>query len=135
MRVFLDANVLFSASNGKSNIARLVDLLVTAATAVTSDLASEEARRNLELKRPAWLPDFGLLLQRIEVVPSLQFDLPVLLAVADRPLLCAAIRSRCSHFATGDRRDFGHLFDQAVEGVQVISLLRLAELLAKRARG
>ena len=53
MRVFLDANVLFSASNGGSNIARLIALLTERGTGVASDVAVEEARRNLALKRPA----------------------------------------------------------------------------------
>jgi predicted nucleic acid-binding protein len=132
MRVFLDANVLFSASNIGSNIARLVDWLIAAGTAVASDLALEEARRNLALKRADWLPAFEHLVERIEMVPSVQFELPVPLDDRDRPLLCAAIRSKCQFFATGDRRDFGHLFNTTVEGVRVISLLRLAELLAKR---
>jgi len=132
MRVFLDANVLFSASNLGTNIARLIDWLVTEATAVTSDLARAEAHRNLLLKRPQWLPAFDALLLRIEQVPSALFELPVELDEKDRPLLCAAIRAGCTHFATGDRRDFGHLFDQAVEGVRVVHLLRLAELLGER---
>ena len=34
------------------------------------------------------------------------------------------------YFATGDRRDFGHLYGEIVQGVEVISLLRLAEILA-----
>lgn len=132
MRVFLDANVLFSASNLGSNISRLIDWLVTEAAAVTSDLARTEAHRNLALKRPQWLPAFEQLLQRVEQVPSALFELPVALDDKDRPLLCAAIRAGCSHFATGDRRDFGHLFDRTVEGVHVVSLLRLAELLGDR---
>ena len=135
MRVFLDANVLFSASNRTSNIARLIDWLIRDATAVTSDLAGEEARRNLALKRADWLPAFEPLLGRIEQVPSVRFELPVALHEGDQPLLCAAIRSGCTHFATGDRRDFGHLFDTTVEGVRVIHLLRLAEILAERSRG
>lgn len=135
MRVFLDANVLFSASNSSSNIARLVDWLIREAAAVTSNLAREEARRNLALKREAWMPAFEKLLGRIEQVPSVRFELSVTLHEGDRPLLCAAIRGGCTHFATGDRRDFGHLFDTAVEGVQVIHLLRLAEILAARSRG
>jgi predicted nucleic acid-binding protein len=135
MRVFLDANVLFSASNRPSNIARLVDWLISEATAITSDLAREEARRNLVLKRADWLPAFARLVERIEIVPSVQFELPVRLDEEDRPLLCAAIRSSCSHFATGDRRDFGHLFDKTIEGVRVVSLLRLAKLLAERPHG
>lgn len=128
----MDANVLFSASNLGSNIARLIEWLVTEATAVTSDLACAEARRNLALKRADWLPAFEQLLQRVEQVPSALFDLPVALDEKDRPLLCAAIRAGCTHFATGDRRDFEHLFDKAVEKVRVVNLLRLAKLLAER---
>jgi predicted nucleic acid-binding protein len=132
MRVFLDANVLFSASNAGSNIARLIDWLIADATAVTSDVACAEARRNLALKRAEWLPALEQLLRRVEQVPSALFELPVALDEKDRPLLCAAIRSGCTHFATGDRRDFGHLFGKTVERVQVVSLLRLAQLLAGR---
>lgn len=135
MRVFLDANVLFSASNDDSNIARLVDWLLEEATAVTSDLAREEARRNLALKRADWLPSFEKRMRRIELSPSVRFELPVKLDEGDQPLLCAAIRARCTHFATGDRRDFGHLFDTTVEGVRVINLLQLAAILAKKSRG
>jgi hypothetical protein len=134
MRVFLDANVLFSASNDSSNIARLIDWLIKEGTAVTSDLAREEARRNLALKRADWLPAFEALLERTELVPSVQFELPVQLHDGDRPVLCAAIRSRCTYFATGDRRDFGHLYGKVVGGVQVISLLRLAQLLANNTK-
>jgi len=134
MRVFLDANVLFSASNAGSNIARLVDWLLAEATAVTSDLAREEARRNLAMKRADWLPAFEHLMQKVEQVPSALFGLPVSLDEKDRPLLCAAIRAGCTHLATGDRRDFGHLFDTSVQGVQVVGLLRLAEILAQRKR-
>ena len=54
MRVFLDANVLFSTSNGGSNIARLIALLTERETGITSDVAVEEARRNLALKRNMW---------------------------------------------------------------------------------
>jgi predicted nucleic acid-binding protein len=132
MRVFLDANVLFSASNVGSNIARLVDWLLAEATAVTSDLARQEARRNLAMKRTDWLPAFEQLMQKVEEVPSALFDLSVNLDEKDRPLLCAAIRAKCTHFATGDRRDFGHLFGKAVEQVQVVDLLDLAKLLAAR---
>ena len=129
MRVFLDANALFSASNAGSNIARLIAWLIERETAVTSDLAVEEARKNLALKRADWLPAFEKMLGGVEVVPSVLFDLPVPLEAKDAPLLCAAIRSRCGFFATGDRRDFGHLYGQMVQGVEVVSLLRLAEIL------
>jgi hypothetical protein len=63
-----------------------------------------------------WLLAFDALLLRIELVQSALFELPVALDEKERPLLYAAIRAGCTHFATGDRRDFGHLFGQAVEG-------------------
>ena len=132
MRVFLDANVLFSASNADSNIARLVNWLVEKATGVSSDLAVEEARRNLALKRPQWLGEFERVQTILEIVSSASFALPVALAAKDAPLLCSAVVARCDDFVTGDRRDFGHLYGRSVMGVEVISLLRLAELLAAK---
>lgn len=132
MKVFLDANVLFSASRPDSNIAQLIAWLLEQDTAVSSDVAVEEARRNLTRKRPTWLPRFDALLARVALVPSVQFTLPVPLAQKDVPLLCAAIRDRCEYFVTGDHRDFGHLMDEKVLGVEVVSLLTLARILAER---
>jgi hypothetical protein len=99
---------------------------------VTSDLARQEARRNLALKRTDWLPAFEQLMQKVEEVPSALFGLTVSLDEKDRPLLCAANRAGCTHFATGDRRDFGHLFGKTVEQVQVVDLLSLARLLSSK---
>ena len=130
-RVFLDANVLFSASNAGSNIARLIDLLIEQGEAVTSDFAFEEARRNVGLKRPDWRADLRALIQQIELVPSIQFDLSVSLCDKDTPILCSAIRSGCQYLATGDKRDFGHLYSQTVEGVTIITLTRLAEIVTR----
>ena len=132
MRVFLDANVLFSASNAGSSFGGLLDWLVDQGTAVSSDLAIEEARRNLALKRAAWLPAFESLLPKVEIVPSMIFPLTVTLAEKDVPLLCAAIRGRCELFVTGDRRDFGALMGKTVQGVRIVSPLQLARLLASR---
>ena len=130
MRIFLDATVLFSASKADSNIARLVNWLAEKDTGVSSDLAVEEARRNLALKRSQWLGEFERVQTILEIVPSASFALPVALDAKDPPLLCSAIAATCEYFVTGDSRDFGHLYDRSVMGVEVISLLRLAELLA-----
>jgi hypothetical protein len=106
LRVFLDANVLFSASNASSNIAALVHELGRVGTPVSSDLAVEEARRNLTLKRAEWLQDFDRVLACLELVPSTKFDLPVPLDAKDVPLLCAAIALRLATSATsGISRD------------------------------
>jgi predicted nucleic acid-binding protein len=132
LRVFLDANVLFSASNAGSNIARLLDWLCQQGEAVSSAVAVEEARKNIELKRPQWLTGFSRVRTQVELVPASVFALPVPLDAKDVPLLCAAIAARCEYFVTGDKRDFGHLDGRTVLGVQVISVLRLAELLAAK---
>lgn len=129
MRVFVDANVLFSASKTGSNIFRLVRLLLDQGTAVTSNLAIEEACRNIELKRPGWAAEFSKLVRSMEVAPSVQFPLPVTLVDKDKPILCTAIRAGCDTLVSGDRPHFGHLYDQPVQGVTVVTLLRLAELL------
>jgi predicted nucleic acid-binding protein len=131
VRVFLDANVLFSAGNSGSNIARLIHLLIERGTAVTSDFALEEAGRNVELKRPAWQDSFRQISARVEVVPSALFKLPVELTEKDVPILCAAIRASCDALATGDKRHFGHLYGQAVDSVRIVSLVQLAQLLAE----
>jgi uncharacterized protein len=129
MRIFLDANVLFSASNPGSNIERLLRLIIKRATAITSDLALEEARRNIVAKRPQWLESFEKITAELEEVGSISFRLPVDLDEKDAPLLCAAIRSGCDYFVTGDKRDFGHLFGKTVEGVRIVTLLGIAEIL------
>ena len=133
MRVFLDANVLFSASQTGSAFARLIAAARRRASVLTSDVACAEARRNLGLKRPGWLDTFEALLEELEVVPSAVFPLPVTLDEQDVPLLCAAIRARSDYFVAGDRRDFGHLFETRVHGAMVITPLRLAEVLAGQA--
>jgi predicted nucleic acid-binding protein len=135
LRVFLDANVLFSASQTGSAFSRLISVAARRATVLTSDIACAGARRNILVKRPGWLAAYEVLLAMIEVVPSAVFRLPVTLDEKDVPLLCAAIRARCDAFVTGDRRDFGHLFGARVLGVTVITPLRLAEILANSAGG
>ena len=135
MRIFLDANVLLSASNRGSNIARLVDQAVRDHVVLTCELAREEARRNILLKRPQWSEAFDELQDKIECVPTALFELPVELNVAfppnekDRLILCSAIQSVCELLVTADKRDFGHLFEHEVQGVTVVSLIGLANRL------
>jgi hypothetical protein len=131
LRVFLDANVLFSTSNAGSNISHLIHLLIGLGEAVSSDFAVEEARRNVLLKRPNWVNELDALIDQMIIVRSVKFDLPVELVEKDQPILCTAIRSRCQYLATGDKQDFGHLYDQTVAGVTVIPLVTLAEVIVR----
>ena len=132
VRIFLDANVLFSASRPGSAFARLIAAARRHASVLTSDIACAKARRNLALERPGGLEAFEALLEELELVPSAVFPLPVALDEKDVPLLCAAIRARSDSFVTGDRRDFGHLFGTRVHGTQVITPRMLAEILSSR---
>jgi len=130
-RVFLDANVLFSASRTDSAIAQLVHLLIDVGEPITSDLAVIEARRNVSIKWPDHVSGLEAIVDKIQRIPSVIFDLPVELIDKDRPILCAAIRGDCQYLVTGDRTHFGHLYDHTIEGVTVITLQRLAEQLTK----
>lgn len=120
-RLFLDANVLFSAAwRADSGLLRLWSL--DGAILVTSEYALEEARRNLEgPEREGRLDD---LLASLEVVgeASREAWLPGSLDLAekDRPILAAAIASRSTHLVTGDLRHFGHLMGTAVGGVRIL---------------
>jgi hypothetical protein len=80
---------------------------------------------------PARSESFEELIENIEVLASSVFALPVDLHAKDLPLLCAAIRARCTWFVTGDQKDFGHLFDETIQGITVITPLRLAQLMAR----
>ena len=100
-------------------------------TLISSDLAVEEARKYLQVKRPTQIDDFEALLETLEIVPSVLFSLPVELQEQDAPLLCTAIRNECPFFVTADKQYFGHLYDQQVQGTEIISLLRLAEILTE----
>lgn len=107
---------------------QLLDRLhkVDGAVVVTSHLAIDEARRNVERKRFGTTEHLDTHLSRIEAVESVLFPLAVELVEKDRPILCAAIRAECGLLATGDVKDFGHLYDQTTEGVKIVSLLGLA---------
>lgn len=128
-RIFLDANVLFLASNPDSSAAGLIAEAHRVGKLISSDLAVEEARKYLQVKRPARLDDFEQLLETLEIAHSVLFPLPVELQEQDVPLLCTAIRNECPFFVTADKQYFGHLYDQQVQGTEIISLLRLAEIL------
>ena len=128
MKVFIDANVLFAASNPASPTGRLIERVLSRAATVTCDYAWEEARRNVERKWPHHATGLAELMPSIEIVPTVRFTLPVTLADKDIPILCSAIQAGCSHLATGDKRDFGHLYDLTVNGVTIVTLLRLAEI-------
>src|SRR5262245_8048585 len=115
MRIFLDANVLFSAARSDGAVRRLLALLIDAGHECCADAyVAEEAHRNLLAKAPEGLPVLDGFLARMYVAvahPDPE-TLEVALAVPekDRPVLAAAIRLECDVLVTGDRTHFGAFY-------------------------
>lgn len=127
MRIFLDANILFSASLPGSRTGKFLRLVAGRVEWVTSAYAVEEARRNLARQSPVALAEFLLLVQTLHLVAGTvslpEFGLPA----KDRPILGAAVAAGCTHLLTGDFKHFGPLFGRKIGGVRVISMRMLAD--------
>lgn len=132
MRIFLDANILFSASLPKSRVRALLDVANGHAPLLTNLYATEEARRNLELKKPKAVGAFEKLLSKCKVSAVATTQITTLLAEKDVPILGGAIASNATHLLTGDEHDFGALFGKTVQGVKIISPAMLGSELVKR---
>ena len=117
MRLFLDANVLFTAAHNPRGKAALVIELGKQGhfSLATSLYASEEARRNLERKFPQSLDRLDSLLPGIPLV-AYHSDLhfPPTLAAKDRPIFHTAAWG-ATHPLTGDLKDFRPLMNQPEE--------------------
>jgi len=110
MRVFLDANILFTAavsSDGKS--AYLLKNARKAGIAlVTCTLALEEADRNLRAKYPAKSARLRILLARVEIMPTvISGNCTIRLPDKDIPIFLSALAAGATHLLTGDFKDFG----------------------------
>jgi predicted nucleic acid-binding protein len=118
-RLFLDANVLFSAAyRAGSALERLWD--ATNVTLLSSPYAIEEANRNLE--EPNARTRLEALVAALEIVPDVAgSDLPagVILPEKDLPIMLAAIAAEATHLLTGDRAHFGAYFGRRIAGVLI----------------
>jgi predicted nucleic acid-binding protein len=131
MRVFLDANILFSAAQPHSRTRSLVTLLLNHAACLTNAYAVEEARRNLESKFPSALAGLPLLVQKCEITLSPDGALEIEVREKDRPILGGAVAGHATHLLTGDERDFGPHCGRTVQGVKIVSPRLLAEELVR----
>lgn len=120
-RLFLDANVLFSAAWREEGALRQLWHL-EGVQLLTSPYAAAEADRNL------LDPEQSVRLSRLLAALSLCNDalLPDTLSdrlglpEKDRPILAAALASGATHLLTGDTRHFGHLFETTVHGLLIL---------------
>lgn len=134
MRIFLDANILFSAAKSEGAIHKLVSLLQSGDhQCCVDEYVVEEARRNLAAKAPERTKAFNQLLSSLHADRGLRIDrelessLPV--AAKDRPVLAAAIQFDCAALLTGDRTHFGSLYGRKIHGVAIHSPRSIAEAL------
>ncbi len=141
MKLFLDANIIFTAVYSEQGSSRFLFTIAEAGavTLYTSRYALEEAKRNLALKASAKAPTLEKLLPCLTMVPEPSPDkvaaaarLP--LPQKDAPIMAAAISCKADILITGDRRDFGELMGRSTEGVLVLdpaeTVRHLARLLA-----
>ena len=134
MRVFLDANILFSAAKSAGAVRELLHLLLDGGHECwVDDYVVIEARRNLTAKAPAALIAFEALLKRLRVspaqAPGAELKLVNWLPEKDRIVLAAAIRLRCDALVTGDRTHFGPGYGKRFAGVTIHAPRSLAEQL------
>lgn len=124
-RVFLDANVIFSAAYRPGSRLKQFWRLSRAGktTLLTSAYAVEEARRNLV--GTAQLFELDELLRVVEVsatppVPESEAKLGFL-PNKDKPIMQAAIAMKATHLITGDFSHFGSLYGKKIEGVLILT--------------
>jgi len=121
-RVFLDANVLFSAAYLEhSALFRLTALKDT--QLLSSAYAIEEARRNLATDRPQAVSRLNHFLTAVTTVDAprgLELPKHIRLAPKDVPILLAAIYGKADFLLTGDLRHFGKFYGTRVAGVLVL---------------
>ena len=136
MRIFLDANILFSAAKSDGAIRLLLALLVRAGHTCCADgHVIEEARRNLAAKASGGVAYLETILRGVEVTSAHPADsagtreLP--LPEEDRPVLAAAIRLGCEVLVTGDKTHFGPLLGATIHGFTIYSPRSLADKLLK----
>lgn len=145
MKVFLDANVIFSASLPNPGRARalLYEAARCGAMCVSSARALAEAHRNLLSKAPHAMEGYAQMSARIVTVAEpaqVAIDLAHETGVVakDAPVFAAALHCGAQMFVTGDMRHFGHLCGTQVEGVLVLPLRdafdRLVAMPARRTR-
>jgi predicted nucleic acid-binding protein len=125
MRIFLDANILFSAAKTDGAIRSLVARLLVARHECWVDAyVIEEARRNLIAKAAGRVPALDELLSRVSVsatTPAPGRTETYGLPAKDRVVLAAAVALKCDALLTGDRTHFGRFYGRSLAGVRIHS--------------
>ena len=118
-RLFLDANVLFSAAYRPD--ARLLQLWKLPDVALcASHYVIEEARINLaELDQRERLGRLTRVLHLFDAVAG-KIPREISLPEKDVPIMLAAIEAHATHLLTGDVRHFGRYFGKRIGGILIM---------------
>ncbi|MDZ7792911.1 MAG: PIN domain-containing protein [Spirochaetia bacterium] len=132
MRIFLDANILFSAAYSDAALRRLINDLEAASCSLVADrYVFEEALRNLTIQRAEAVPRLHVLVSVLTIVSthisSSAIPPDVHLPDKDIPVLASAIEAGCDILMTGDSRHFGPLFGRSIEGLSIRSPVETAK--------
>jgi len=119
-RLFLDANVLFSAAY-RPNAGLLAFWKLRNVALCSSHYALEEARINLSEEPQK--RRLTRLAKRLELFDVTGGDPPrgISLPAKDLPILFAAIAARATHLITGDLRHFGAYFGKTIGGILIVT--------------
>ena len=119
-RLFLDANVLFSAAY-RANAGLLAFWKLKDLTLCSSRYAIEEARVNLSEEEQR--RRLEKLAANLELFDAGLHKLPakVSLREKDMPILQAALEAGATHLITGDVRHFGPFFGKKISGMLILS--------------
>ena len=124
-RIFLDANILFSAAKSDGAIRSLVSQLLEAGHECWGDgYVADEARRNLATKAATQLRVLDELIERVQVstvAPVLDRVAAAGLPEKDQFVHAAAVMTKCDILVTGDRSHFGKFYGRKVAGVEIHS--------------
>jgi predicted nucleic acid-binding protein len=118
-RLFLDANVLFSAAYrpdaGLLQLWKLPDVALCA-----SHYGIEEARINLA--EPDQRERLGRLTRVLHLFDAVAGKIPreISLPEKDVPIMLAAIEAHATHLLTGDVRHFGRYFGKRIGGILIM---------------
>ena len=131
-RLFLDANVLFTAAHNAQGKAALAMELGQAGLwqLVSSAYAVEEARRNIARKYPDCLERLHALTQQLRLAAAApERNCPQQLPEKECPIYRAAHACRADVLLTGDIRDFGFLMNDRAKADGLL-IQTVAEFLA-----
>ena len=132
VRLFLDANVLVSASwKENSKVVRIWQIV--GVELVTSNYVVSECRRNLPREEQQLRLTKLLASVRVLQIPGIPvLENPPQLAEKDQPVLAAAVLARADFLVTGDRNHFGQWYGSTICGLRVEPPARFLEVLVER---